>query len=170
MREELIRRSPTYIGCKMRRLLLYILVGLLLAWGWLQAGEMRKPVGRLVLTLRATVAPGGGMGQTTGEGRLTLLDGTTHAFSVSGLNLQGRAGGSIDLEARGEVYRLQRLEDFSSTYRRAIGAADPERPTNTLMLENDQEVLIVVTVTAAIEQTDVRLLPSTSGVTVKLRE
>jgi hypothetical protein len=110
------------------------------------------------------------MGQTTGEGRLTLLDGTTHAFSVSGLNLQGRAGGSIDLEARGEVYRLQRLEDFSGTYRRAIGAADPERPTNTLMLENDQEVLIVVTVTAAIEQTDVRLLPSTSGVTVKLRE
>ena len=158
------------IGWKLLRPMIYASMVLPLTWGWLQAGEMRKPVGRLVLTLSATVAPGGGMGETTGEGRLTLLDGTAHMFSVSGLNLQGRAGGSIDLEARGEVYRLQRLEDFSSTYRRAIGAADPERPTNTLMLENDQEVLIVVTVTAAIEQTDVRLLPSTSGVTVKLRE
>jgi hypothetical protein len=154
----------------MRRRLIYLLMGSLLAWGWLQAGEMRQPVGRLVLTLSTTVAPRGGMGRTTGEGRLTLLDGTVHAFSVSGLNLQGRVGGSIDLEARGEVYHLQRLEDFAGTYRRAMGAVDPERPTNTLMLENDQRVFIVVTVTAAIEKTDVRLLPSESGVTVKLRE
>jgi hypothetical protein len=157
-------------GWMMRRRLIYALVGPLLAWGWLQAGEMRKPVGRLVLTLSSTVAPGGGMGRTTGEGRLTLLDGTVHAFSVSGLNLQGRVGGSIDLEARGEVYHLQRLEDFAGTYRRAVGAVDPERPTNTLILGNDQGVLIAVTVTAAIEQTDVRILPSESGVTVKLRE
>jgi hypothetical protein len=158
------------IGWMIRRRLIYVLVGPLLAWGWLQAGEMRKPVGRLVLTLSATVAPGGGMGRTTGEGQLTKLDGTAHAFSVSGLNLQGSVGGSIDLEARGEVYHLQRLEEFAGTYRRFMGAVDPERPTNTLMLENDQGVLIVVTVTAAIEQTDVRILPSESGVTVKLRE
>jgi hypothetical protein len=158
------------IGWMMRRRLIYVLVGPLVAGGWLQAGEMRKPVGRLVLRLSAMVAPGGGMGQSTGEGRLTLLDGTAHAFSVSGLNLQGHGGSSIDLEARGEVYNLQRLEDFAGTYRRFIGAVDPERPTNTLMLENDQGVLIAVTVTAAIAQTDVRILPSESGVTVKLRE
>ena len=157
-------------GRMMRRRLIYLLLGPLLAGGWLQAGEMGKPVGRLVLTLSTTVAPGGGMGQTTGEGRLTMLDGAAHAFSVSGLNLQGRVGGSIDLEAKGEVYRLQRLEDFAGTYRRAIGAVEPERSTNTLMLENGQGVLIAVTVTAAIEQTDVRILPSESGVTVKLRD
>jgi hypothetical protein len=131
---------------------------------------MRKPVGRLVLTLSTTVAPGGGMGRTTGEGRLTLLDGTAHAFSVNGLNLQGRTGSSIDLEAKGEVYNLQRLGDFAGTYRRAIGVVDPERPTNTLILENEQGVHIAVTVTVALEQTDVRILPSESGVTVKLRE
>jgi hypothetical protein len=89
---------------------------------------------------------------------------------VSGLNLQGRVGGSIDLEAKGEVYHLQRLEDFAGTYRRTVGAVDPERPTNTLILGNDQGVRIVVTVSAAIEQTDVRILPSESGVTVKLWE
>ncbi len=99
----------------MRRPPIYLLVGPLLAWGWLQAGEMGKPAGKLVLTLSSTVAPGGGMGRT-------------------------------------------------------VGAVDPERPTNTLMLENNQAVLIVVTVTAAIEQTDVRILPSESGVTMKLRE
>jgi hypothetical protein len=153
-----------------RRRLIYVLVGPLLACGWLQAGEMRKPVGRLVLTLSTTVAPGGGMGRTTGEGQLTLLDGTAHAFSVNGLNLQGRTGSSIDLEAKGEVYNLQRLGDFAGTYRRAIGVVDPERPTNTLILENEQGVHIAVTVTVAIEQTDVRILPSESGVTVKLRE
>ena len=156
-------------GWLIRRRLLYVLVGSLLAWGWLQAGEL-KPVGRLVLTLSTTVAPGGGMGLTSGEGRLTMLDGTAHAFSVSGLNLQGRVGGSIDLEAKGEVYHLKRLEDFAGTYRRAIGAVEPERPTNTLLLENDRGVLIAVTVTAAIERTDVRILPSESGVTVKLRD
>ena len=154
----------------MHKRLIYVVVGSLLVWGWLQAGEVRKPVGRLMLTLSTTVAPRGGMGLTTGEGRLTLLDGTVHAFSVSGLNLQGRAGGSLDLEARGEVYHLKHLKDFAGTYRRAVGAVDPERPTNTVMLENDRKVFIVVTVTAAIEQTDVRILPSESGVTVKLRE
>jgi hypothetical protein len=165
-----VGRSAMPSGWMIRGRLIYVLLGPLLACGWLQAGEMRKPVGRLVLTLNATVAPGGGMGRTTGEGRLTLLDGSARAFSVAGLNLQGRAGGSIDLEARGEVYRMERLEDFPGTYRRAAGAVDPERPTNTLMLENDRGVLIVVTVTAGIEQTDVRILPSESGVTVKLRE
>jgi hypothetical protein len=68
------------------------------------------------------------------------------------------------------VYHWQRLEDFAGTYRCFIGAVDPERPTNTLMLENDQRVFIVVTVTAAIEHTDVRILPSASGVTVKLQD
>jgi hypothetical protein len=123
-----------------------------------------------VLTLSATVAPGGGMGRTTGEGRLTLLDGTARAFSVSGLNLQGQVGSSIDLEAKGEVYNLQRPGDFAGTYRRAIGVVDPERPTHTLILENDQGVHIVVTVTASIERTDVRILPSRSGVLVKLQD
>ena len=158
------------IGWMMRTGLIYLLVGPLVAGGWLQAGEMRRPAGQLVLKLRATVAPGGGMGPTMGEGRLTLLDGTSHAFSVSGLNLQGREGNSLDVEARGEVYHLQRLEDFDGTYRRTLGAVDPQRPTNTLMLENDRGVLLVVTVTAAIEQTEVRILPSESGVTVKLQE
>ena len=47
-----------HIAWVMRRRLIYVLLGTLLAGGWLQAGEMCKPVGRLMLTLSATVAPG----------------------------------------------------------------------------------------------------------------
>ena len=157
------------IGWKLLRPMIYASMVLPLTWGWLQAGEMRKPVGRLVLTLSATVAPGGGMGETTGEGRLTLLDGTAHAFAVSGLNLQGQVGSPVDLEAKGEIYQLQRLEDFAGTYRRAMGEVDPERSTNTLIIQNERGVHMVVTVTVALERSDVRLLPSKSGVTVKLK-
>jgi hypothetical protein len=64
---------------------------------------------------------------------------------------------------------LQQLQDFPGTYRRTIGAVDPERPTNTLILENEHGVLVVVTVTVAVERSDVRLLPSESGVTVRLK-
>jgi hypothetical protein len=63
-----------HIGWMMRRQPIYLLVGPLLAWGWLQAGEMRNPVGRLVLTLSATVVPGGGMGRNHGR-RATDLTG-----------------------------------------------------------------------------------------------
>lgn len=156
-------------GWIMRRLLPLVLAGTLLAGAWSDAGEMRKPAGRVVLILSATVAPGSGMGWTAGEGQLTLLDGTTQAFTVSGLNLQGHVGSSVDLEARGEVYQLQRLQDFPGTYRRTTGAVDPERSTNTLILENEHGVRVVVTVTVATERRDVRLLPSESGVTVRLK-
>ena len=78
-------------------------------------------------------------------------------------------GSSADLEAKGEVYQLQRLDDFPGTYRCSIGTVDQERPTNTLILENEHGVLVVVTVTVAAEQGDVRLLASASGVTVKLK-
>jgi hypothetical protein len=153
----------------MRELLSGVLVGMLLTGAWLHAGEMRKPAGRVVLPISSTVAPGGGLRLTAAEGTLTLPDGTTHAFAVSGLNLQGPVGSPVDLEAKGEVYQLQRLEDFAGTYRRAMGEVDPERSTNTLIIQNEQGVRIVVTVTVAMERSDVRLLPSESGVIVKLK-
>lgn len=153
----------------MRKLLSCVLVGTLLAGAGLHAGEMRKPAGRVVLHLSAIVAPGGGLGLTVAEGRLTLLDGSAHAFTISGLNLQGQVGSPIDLDAKGEVYQLQRLEDFAGTYRRAMGDVDRERSTNTLIIQNERGVRVVVTVTVALERSDVRLLPSESGVTVKLK-
>ena len=150
-----------HIEWMMRRLLIYVLVGPLLAGDGCRRRDAQasRPAGAYT---QGNGRAGGGMGPTMGEGRLTLLNGTAHAFSVNGLNLQGRVGSSIDLEAKGEVYNLQRLGDFAGTYRRAIGVVDPERPTNTLILENEQEC-ITVTVTVALEHTDVRILPSESA-------
>jgi|Tabmets5t2r1_1033131.scaffolds.fasta_scaffold02843_2 hypothetical protein len=62
------------IGWMMWRRLIYMVVGALLAWGWLHAGETRKSVGSLVLMLSETVAPGGGMGRNHGR-RATDLTG-----------------------------------------------------------------------------------------------
>ena len=153
----------------MWKLLSAVLLSTLLIGVWLHAGELQKPAGRVVLRINSTVAAGGGLGLTATEGTLTLLDGTAHAFAVSGLNLQGQVGSPVDLEAKGEVYQLQRLEDFAGTYRRAMGEVDPERSTNTLIIQNERGVHMVVTVTVALERSDVRLLPSKSGVTVKLK-
>ena len=73
------------------------------------------------------------------------------------------------MEAKGEVYNLQRLGDFAGTYRRAIGVVDPERPATHSSSRMSKEC-ITVTVTVALEHTDVRILPSESSVTVTLRE
>ena len=71
----------------MREMIRRLLLGILLAGACSLARQMRKPGGKIALALSAMVAPGDGMGWTAGEGRLTLLDGTTQAFTVSGLNL-----------------------------------------------------------------------------------
>jgi hypothetical protein len=68
-------------GWIMRRLLTLVLAGTLLVGAWSHAGEMRKAAGRVVLMLSATVTPGSGREWTAGEGRLTLLDGTTQTTS-----------------------------------------------------------------------------------------
>jgi hypothetical protein len=132
------------------------------------AGQVQWLAGRVSLKINSAVPPGGGFDFTWGEGTLTLIDGTTHVFSVSGLGIRGNEGSIFDLEAKGEVYNLTMLEDFAGTYRRTMGELSPERGTNTLIINNDHNVHVVVTVRFEKETGDVRLTPSESGVTVKL--
>jgi hypothetical protein len=89
-------------------------------------------------------------------------------FAVSGLGIQGNEGSIVDLEARGEVYHLQKVEDFAGTYRRTIGELSPERDTNTVIIENQHGGVVVATVTVDRAKGAVRLAPSESGVTVML--
>jgi hypothetical protein len=116
------------------------------------------------------VPPRGGFDFTWGQGTLTLIDGTTHVFSVSGLGIQGNEGSIFDMEVKGEVYNLTMLGDFAGIYRRTMGELSPERGTNTLIIKNEQNVHVVVTVHFERESGDVRLTPSESGVTVKLEQ
>jgi hypothetical protein len=133
-----------------------------------QAGQVHQLAGRVLLKINSAVPPGGGFDFTWGQGTLTLLDGTTHVFSVSGLGIRGNDGSLFELAAKGEVYNLTMLEDFAGTYRRTMGELSPERGTNTLIMNNDHGVHVVVTVHFEKESGDVRLTPSESGVMVKL--
>jgi hypothetical protein len=51
-----------------------------------------------------------------------------------------------------------------------MGDLSPERGTNTLIIKNERNVHVVVTVQFERESGNVRLLPSESGVTVKLEQ
>jgi hypothetical protein len=133
-----------------------------------QAGEVQRLAGRVSLKINSAVPPGGGFDVTWGKGTLTLIDGTTQVFSVMGLGLQGNEGSIFDLEAKGEVYNLTMLKDFAGTFKRTLGELSPERGTNTLIIKNENNVHIVVTVHFERESGDVRLTPSESGVTIKL--
>src|SRR5262245_45317934 len=133
-----------------------------------RAGQVQRLAGRVLLKINSAVPPGGGFNFTWGKGTLTLIDGTTQVFSVSGLGIQGNEGSIFDLEAKGEVYNLNMLKDFAGTYRRTLGEISPERGTNTLIIKNEHNVHVVVTVQFERESGNVRLTPSEAGVTIRL--
>jgi hypothetical protein len=150
-------------------LILVVLSVVLVAVGG-HTGEMQRLAGRVLLKINSAVPPKGGFDFTWGKGTLTLIDGTTHVFSVSGLGIQGNEGSIFEMEVKGEVYNLSMLGDFTGTYRRTLGDLSPERGTNTLIIKNERNVHVVVTVQFERESGNVRLLPSESGVTVKLEQ
>jgi hypothetical protein len=150
-------------------LILVVLSVVLVAVGG-HTGEMQRLAGRVSLKINSAVPPKGGFDFTWGKGTLTLIDGTTHVFSVSGLGIQGNEGSIFEMEVKGEVYNLSMLGDFAGTYRRTLGDLSPERGTNTLIIKNERNVHVVVTVQFERESGNVRLLPSESGVAVKLEQ
>jgi hypothetical protein len=79
------------------------------------AGVLGQPAGRVALTMDSTVPAGKGFGATWHKGILTLPDGSKHPFAVRGIGVQGSEGSPVDLEAKGEVYHLQKVEDLAGT-------------------------------------------------------
>jgi hypothetical protein len=134
------------------------------------AGQVQRLAGRMSLKINSAVPPGGGFDFTWSQGTLTLIDGTTRVFSVSGLGIRGNEGSIFDLEAKGEVYNLTKVSDFAGTYGRTMGELSPERGMNTIIIKNEHGVHVVVTVQFEKESGEVSLTPSESGVTVKLEQ
>ena len=66
-------------------------------------GEVHRYAGRVSSKINSAVRIGGGFGFPWSQGLLTLIDGTTHGFSVSGLGIHGNEGSIVDLAAKGEV-------------------------------------------------------------------
>jgi hypothetical protein len=132
------------------------------------AGQARAPDGRIALKINSTIPPGGSAGVAWGNGTLTLNDGSTRPFTIRGIRIEGQQGREFALEAKGEVYKLTKVDALTGTYKRASGELSPERQTNTLMIENQHGVFVVVTVTFEGKHHEVRLTPSETGVTVQL--
>ena len=89
-------------------------------------------------------------------------------FAVSGLGIQGNEKSVVALEAKGEVYHEQKLEDFGGTYHSTVGVLSAERDMSTVIIEDQYGVVVVVTVTIDQAKRNVRLVPSASSVTVTL--
>ena len=85
-----------------------------------------------------------GVGWSWGSGELTYR-GKTHHFKVSGLTVN--AVGATQVEARGYVYNLKRLEDFDGTYSAASagGAAGPGKGIATMKNAADVRITLHMT-------------------------
>jgi hypothetical protein len=97
-----------------RRLLSLIMVALVLGVSgpvWADKDkEEAAPAGRVTIKLTEV---GLGVGVTWGEGTLTFR-GKDYKFKVKGLN--AITVGVSSIEAKGEVYNLQKLDDFAGKY------------------------------------------------------
>jgi hypothetical protein len=150
--------------------LVLVLLSVVLAGLDGHAGGVQRLAGRVALKINSAVPARGGFDFTWGKGTLTLIDGTKHVFSASGLGMQGNQGGIFDPEIRGEVYNLTMLGNLAGIYKKTLGELSPERGVNTLIIKNEQNVHIVATVHFARESDDVRLTPSESGLSVQLEQ
>ena len=140
-----------------------------------QAGQTRKPAAQPpkaagAVTFAGTVVtpPGGDSGVTWGKGTLILNDGTQHAFEVNGLGITGTREAIISVQAVGEVFNLQKLSDFEGTYKAAEGEVRAGRVTRHVSYSNERGVLLSLSLSSPATTTDVTLMPSPTGIGVKL--
>ena len=84
---------------------------------------------------------GVGIGYSWGEGTLTY-QGKEYPFSVDGLGV-GEVGGA-SVTARGDVYNLKKLEDFSGIYQAATAQGTVVVGAGATALQNQTNVVIKV--------------------------
>ena len=99
-----------------------------------------------------------------GAGTLTLKDGSTHSFSIEGLQLVGI--GYAKLSAHGDVSKLNKLEDFNGTYTAAGAGAALVKGKSIAIMANSAGVELRLET----DQEGVQLSAGAGGLTFKLKE
>ena len=133
----------------MRRMLMsgsfaVILVGVILVAGTALAQD--KPDATLTFTGGSASV---GIGYTWGEGILTY-QGKDYPFSVDGLSV-GAVGGS-SVSAKGDVYGLKKVEDFSGVYKAATAQGTVGLGAGATAMQNQANVVIkLVSTTEGLE-------------------
>jgi hypothetical protein len=102
------------------------------------------------------------VGVSWGDGKLRYK-GKTHTFSVKGLSVLDL--GVSKVSARGKVYHLNKVEDFSGTYAAAQAGAAVGGGMAVVALKNENGVVMELSST----QTGVRLTAAGEGIEIKLK-
>ena len=98
--------------------------------------EERAPSGKVTIeATRVTI----GIGYAWGEGTLKFK-GKGYNFKVSGLNVVGL--GVTKLQAKGDVYGLEKLDDFPGKYFGVGAGATVVKGTEGLVMKNSKGVVI----------------------------
>jgi hypothetical protein len=118
-----------------------------------------KPSGTVTIESKSVAL---GVGVSWGDGKLHYK-GKTHSFSVKGLSVVDL--GVSKVSARGKVYHLDKLEDFSGNYAAAQAGAAVGGGMSVVALKNQNGVVMELTST----QTGVKFTLAGEGIEVKLK-
>jgi hypothetical protein len=128
-------------------------------WSVAVAQEASDLSGTVTVTATSVAA---GIGWTWGTGELTLLDGLSHPFKVSGLDVV--AVGIKQATGVGKVYNLKKLEDFEGKYVKVAAGMAVGGGAGATSMRNDKGV--VIDLTGVGQGVDFRLAVSGMDVTL----
>lgn len=104
------------------------------------------------------------IGARWGDGTVTLEDGTTFNFSMSGGSIADVGGSSTEFS--GTVYNLEDLKDFEGTYTGVTGSAAVIKGAGGVSLTNSNCVVL----NAEVDQTGLQVKAGPEGVKITLDE
>jgi hypothetical protein len=142
----------------MMRAWIWALAAVLVCVGSLAAAD-EKPSGTVTIESKAVAL---GVGVSWGDGKLHYK-GKTYPFSVKGLSVIDL--GVSKVSARGKVYHLNKVEDFSGNYAAAQAGAAVGGGMAVIALKNQNGVVMELSST----QTGVRLTAAGEGIDVKIK-
>jgi len=118
-----------------------------------------KPSGTVTIESKSVAL---GIGVSWGDGKLRYK-GKTHTFSVKGLSVVDV--GVSKVSAKGKVFHLNKLEDFSGNYAAAQAGAAVGGGMSVVALKNQNGVVMELTST----QTGVKFTLAGEGIDIKLK-
>jgi hypothetical protein len=143
---------------RMRRWHVGVVMVVALALVTVAGAQDKKPSGTVTLESKSIAA---GVGVSWGDGMLMFQD-KEHKFSVKGLSVVDL--GVSKVTAKGDVYDLKKLSDFSGTYVAAQAGAVVAGGAGAVAMKNQHGVTMVLTGTGMGGQ----LTLAAKGVDVKL--
>jgi hypothetical protein len=143
----------------MRRAWVGIVIAAVVCVSGMAMAADEKPSGTVTIESKSVAL---GVGVSWGDGKLRYK-GKTHTFSVKGLSVLDL--GVSKVSARGKVYHLNKVEDFSGTYAAAQAGAAVGGGMAVVALKNENGVVMELSST----QTGVRLTAAGEGIEIKIK-